>query len=300
MNNIKKLLGQENLKEIKNPIEANYYTFGIKKKSGKIRKITAPSDKLKAAQNIILHSILYKGRPHASATGFIPGYGIGDGARQHVGQKALLNIDLKNFFPSVEKDEVIEVFREATERAKKHISLTTLSEQELDYLAELCCYKGGLPQGAPTSPVISNLACFDLDRELYGYSLDNKLTYTRYADDMTFSHATGDIDLAHILADVTKIIEDFGLVINRKKTRFQRANKQMSVTGIVVNDRTNVSKVKRRKFRAKLHNLLESGEKIDPDEKQKLRGYANWIDQVNPQQGKFFIEQVKKIPVNPV
>ena len=144
MKNLEELLSKEGLSKIKFPIERNYYTFGIKKKSGKIRKITAPSDNLKQIQNLILYRILYKVRPHFCATGFIPGFSIQSGAKQHIGNKALINIDLKNFFPSVKEEAVLETFREVTQMLK-----ISFSGEDLKKLSSICCLDGGLPQVLP-------------------------------------------------------------------------------------------------------------------------------------------------------
>jgi retron-type reverse transcriptase len=153
-----------------------YRSFQIKKKSGSRREIAAPRVFLKTVQRYILDCILAPVEVHAAATGFKRNTSIRDGANRHVGHRFVWNIDLKDFFPTIEKQTVRELFGEIG-----------FQDQSDYFLAGLCCLNGRLPQGAPTSPAISNLILYEMDDLLFKLGQRNLLTYTRYADDLSFS-----------------------------------------------------------------------------------------------------------------
>lgn len=233
-----------------------YKTFTIKKKSGKERIIHAPNRGLKAIQkclNVILQSLH---TPHKAAMGFVPGKSIVDNARIHQGQNYVYNLDLKDFFPSVDQARVRARFLappfnlDNSEERKKIASI----------LAILCCTSlqterfndetgvwesktlNVLPQGAPTSPTITNIICEKLDIRLTGLAKRFGCKYSRYADDITFSsmHQVYQKD-GEFIKELHRIIKDQNFHIQEKKTRLQKQEYRQEVTGLIVNETVNVN-----------------------------------------------------------
>lgn len=222
-----------------------YKTFSIKKKSGAERTINAPVNGLKTilrSLNFVLQCI-YK--PHEAATGFVLDKSIVDNARKHVGHNYVLNIDLKDFFHSFDRNRVkMGIWYDFFQLDKTKEPLAFL-------LASLCTHpfeadgeiKTLLPQGSPTSPTLTNILCKKLDRRLNGLANRFGATYTRYADDITFSSPHNIYTNETFTAELNRIIEeDQKLKINPKKTRLQKAGYQQEVTGLVVNEKVNVHK----------------------------------------------------------
>lgn len=230
-----------------------YFSFNIRKKSGALRTIHAPSKGLKALQkclNLILQVIF---EPHKAATGFIPGKSVVDNAMIHTGKNYVYNIDLKDFFPSIEKARVYSrlkfpPFNLENERSKlaNIISGLCCQEMEVERMEDGQWIKKTeyvLPQGAPTSPTLTNIICERLDRRLAGAAKKNGLTYSRYADDVTFSsnHNKYQKD-GEFLTEVERIITDQSFIIKTEKTRLQNQAYRQEVTGLLVNSDVNVQK----------------------------------------------------------
>jgi retron-type reverse transcriptase len=236
-----------------------YRHFNIKKKSGGTRLITAP--KTKAYKHILRYvndilKSLYT--PSQYATGFTQGRSVLNNAQVHIGQNYVLNIDLKDFFPSI-----------AQPRVWKRLQLKPFNFPVpiASLIAGLCCmkeavekedgsktYRYVLPQGAPTSPIITNMICDTLDRRISGLAKRFGLNYTRYADDITFSsmHNVYQKD-GEFWSELKRIIVDQGFVINEKKTRLQKRGFRQEVTGLVVNEKPNVTRRYTREIRDLLH-----------------------------------------------
>ena len=228
-----------------------YSEFHIKKKNGGERKIAAPENYLKYVLknlNIILN-VVYDFHPKAN--GFVPNKSVVTNAQQHIGKNYVYNIDLKDFFPSIN-------FR----RIKAVLELPPLKlNDELAFMiANLVTYNGYLTQGAPTSPTISNIVAERLDRRLNGLAKKYNCHYTRYADDITFSsdHNIYKSEGAFI-KKMRKIVEKENFQINPAKTRLQRRNYKQEVTGITVNEKTNVPRRYIREIRAILNNWEKRG-----------------------------------------
>lgn len=235
-----------------------YHTFHIKKKSGTLREISAPCKGLKRIQTYLNFIFQTFYEPNANAVGFVPGRSIADGAKKHIRKKYVLNIDLKDFFDSVELYRVKSIFTLPPFNLKDDRD----NPQSLPYvLATLCCHpkevsrfdKDGnpikcvrcvTPQGAPTSPIITNLVCRQLDRRLLGLAKRFKLSYSRYADDITFSTNKKDVFMegSVFMAELKRIVEDQKFHINDAKTRVQSRAYRQEVTGLVVNSKVNVTK----------------------------------------------------------
>lgn len=212
----------------------SYRTFEIPKKDGGIRQIEAPNDDLKRTLGILnryLQSV-YLFEKSSAAYGFVVGIKNDDdrrnvltNARKHIGKPYLLNIDLADFFHSITRERILKVFTEAPFRFKRELP---------DVLADLCTYRDRLPMGAPTSPVLSNLACMELDRDLTILANSLFWNFSRYADDMTFSSDTP--ITPDNINSLRKIIADAGFTLNEQKLKLYGPNDPKTVTGILLED----------------------------------------------------------------
>jgi RNA-directed DNA polymerase len=281
-------------KNIDNP---QYKEFAIPKKKGGSRKILAPNDELKSIQkklNEYLQNYYYWIKPSESHGFTINPYeniktcNILENAKPHVGKKHVLNLDLKDFFPNISAKSVYKIFKSEYFRFDDEIAiLFTL----------LLTYKGNLPIGAPTSPVISNFICLKLDQELLTFANNHKLTYTRYADDLTFS--SDDLIDTNSVEEIKKLIINNNFQINQKKVRLSRNSSKQTVTGIIVNEKPNIDRVYLKKIRAMLHDLNQNGiskatknhfkikfedENLHQKFLNKLGGYINFVGQIKGKQ----------------
>lgn len=236
----------------------HYKVFTIPKKSGSVREISAPAKMLKSFQtyaNVLLQA-LYE--PTSAAMGFVPGRSVVDNAAKHVGMNYVLNIDLKDFFPSIPQARVWGALQSKAVGFNQDIASA---------VAGLCCteiefYEGKpvlttedlpdgaktekrnvLPQGAPTSPILTNIVARNLDRQLKHLAARLGLNYTRYADDITFSsmHNVYKED-GEFMRELRRIVSEQNFSINEKKTRLQKKGSRQEVTGLVVSDRVNVTR----------------------------------------------------------
>lgn len=220
-----------------------YRSFEIPKKSGRARMIHAPVyglNHILKPLNFILNII---SEPHFKAMGFVPGKSIVDNAKPHVGRHYVYNTDLKDFFHSfdlrwVKYGFMMPPFGLGKEREDLAFLLASLCTHPFEIEGEI---KTVLPQGAPTSPTITNILCVKLDRRLNGLAKRFKVEYTRYADDITFSSQTNVFRKEEFQNELRRIIEDQKLEINQSKTRTQSKGFRQEVTGLTVNDKVNVS-----------------------------------------------------------
>ncbi|HBG70063.1 MAG: RNA-directed DNA polymerase [Bacteroidetes bacterium GWF2_43_63] len=222
-----------------------YKTFAIKKKSGGTRTIHAPVEGLKTKLRALNFALQCLYDPHKAATGFVREKSIVDNAKCHVGHNYVFNIDLKDFFHSFDRNRVkigfmSEPFNLNGEKEPLAFLLASLCTHpfEIDGIQQIV-----LPQGSPTSPTITNILCRKLDHRLSGLAKRFGATYTRYADDMTFSsdhNIYGNEDFRNELVRI--IEEDQKLKINPDKTRLQKTGYRQETTGLVVNDKVNVTR----------------------------------------------------------
>lgn len=232
-------------------VAIRYETFEIPKRSGGTRTIDAPDGPLKQLQERILHRLLAGLEAHEAAHGFERGRSIVTNARRHVRKAAVLKIDLKDFFPSTRAAEVHKLFRQVGWNRKVAKQLTTW-----------CTWRDGLPQGAPTSPRLSNLVNQRLDARCTGLARFFGADYTRYADDLTFSwrHEPGD-RVRDLLHGVERIARDLGYrVHHKKKLHLMRQHDRQVVTGLVVNHDVNLPRPTRRWLRAVEHRVRTGGQ----------------------------------------
>jgi len=231
----------------------HYKRFRIAKKTGGYRTLSAPMPRLKRAQYWLLDTVIEKVEPHDAAHGFRAARSILTNAAPHQKKAVVINFDLKDFFPSIGYRRVKGLFRSfgfallATEADRSEMRI----DGESWHVAN---GERALPQGAPTSPAITNLLCRKLDRRLSGVARKFGFSYTRYADDLTFSAEIENGEaLRKLMWSVEQVVTDEGFALNEDKTRVMRKNARQEVTGITVNDGLTVSRQERRKFRAHLH-----------------------------------------------
>lgn len=284
--------------------DAGHYThFEIPKKSGGVRQISAPIPRLKELQQWIANEILVPIATHQSAHGFLHGRSIATNASCHVAAEVVINMDLEDFFPTIHYYRVHGLF----------VSLG-YDEDIASIFAMLCTEppvgEGGdrrasrcLPQGAPTSPPITNLICRRLDERLDGLSDALGMAYSRYADDMTFScsgKATERVSV--LLRAVRDIVEDEGFFLKQEKTRILRANQRQDVTGVVVNEKLNVERGVLKRFRALLFQIERDGpegkywsDDEDEDVLASIQGFASFVYMIDQEKGAQLLERVSDI-----
>ncbi len=246
---------------------SHYQRFLIPKKSGGDRLISAPMPRLKRAQYWVLDNVLAALPVHEAAHGFAPERSIVSNALPHVGREVVVNLDLKDFFPTLTWKRVKGKFRGlGYSEAVATVLALICTEPDVDAVdldgQRLYARKGPrrLPQGAPTSPALTNLICLRLDRRIAGVAASLGFTYTRYADDMTFS-ASGEpaAKTGTLLKAVGDIITAEGFIVHPDKTRVMRRHRRQEVTGLTVNERVAVPRDTLRRFRALLHQIEVSG-----------------------------------------
>jgi RNA-directed DNA polymerase len=239
--------------------ETYYRTFSIKKRDGRYRQINAPFGDLIRVQKLCLQYIS-TGRfiIHPSAKAFRRRISLADNAGPHKNQKKILKIDLKDFFGSI-KDTMIEPLL-------GHL------------ITQISTLNGQLPQGAPTSPTVSNIYAYPLDCFMAQWAERHGLNYTRYADDMTFS---GNYIPHYFKRELDQIVRSQSLRINYKKTKLISSNYEQSVTGVVVNDKVSISK---RKCRHKLRAVLYYYGKNQLELTEEIKGMLAYIKSINLEQ----------------
>jgi retron-type reverse transcriptase len=287
---------------------SHYVRFTIPKKSGGTRELAAPHHDTATAQMWILINILERVPVRDPAHGFVKGRSIMSNAVPHVRRDAVVNVDLKDFFPTITFPRVRGIFEGLgySPAAATVLALlcTECPRRTVEYDGKTLHVATGpraLPQGACTSPALSNLAARKLDARLEGLARKTGWTYTRYADDLTFS-ANGDTakQCGGLLQALRRFCTEEGFTVNEKKTRVQRQNVQQTVTGIVVNHRPNVPRDLHRRLRAILHNARKSGLASQNTENHPhfamwLQGMIAWVTMANPDKGRSLRREFDKL-----
>lgn len=297
------------------PILQNYTYAFIPKRGGRQRLLEAPKPELKAIQRRILTEILNRLPTHDAAHGFVVGRSCLTGAGPHVGQEIVVTVDLVDFFPSTPIGRVHRTFRSLGYPWAVACLLTSLTTTATPLpIRQRLKRKSGatwheikrlaaahLPQGAPTSPALANLAAWRLDRRLTGLSASFGATYTRYADDLAFSgprsFARGLEDFMSAAAD---IVEDEGYAVNVTKTRIMPRSSRQSVTGVLVNHHLNLPRDEFDTLKAILHNCIVKGpygenRASHPDFRAHLEGRVEWFENVNAGKGKKLRQLINRI-----
>jgi hypothetical protein len=297
------------------PLRTYRYRW-IPRKQGWPRLLEIPKSALKAMQRKILAEILDPIPVHPAAHGFCAGRSIVTNAAVHCAKQTILRFDLTDFFPSVSSARVFRIFRTlgyptSVARLLMGICTTSLPADVwdarpggrigADFLARQRWITRHLPQGAPTSPALANLAAHRLDRRLAALAKSIGAQYTRYADDITFS---GDADLARnrkrLATLVTVIADDEGFAVNHRKTRLMRAGVRQHICGVVVNSHPNITRMEFDRLKATLTNCIRhgpAGQNRDqlPDFRAHLAGKVSHVCSVHPPHGQKLLRLFEKI-----
>jgi RNA-directed DNA polymerase len=228
--------------------DSYYRNFKVKKKNGTYRYINEPLNQLFTIQKEFSHFFLINRANNYHSHGFELNKSIITNADKHTNKKIVLNIDLEDFFSNISTPRI----------SKLLLDKFNVSELEAIKIANLLTYKNSLPQGSPSSPILSNLICEQLDDELDKYCKQFNITYTRYADDMSFSFNFNKLPIIQV-KNIIFIIEQNNFKINKKKYRYYYRNARQLVTGLVVNEKINVKREYYKKLRAILHNWSAKG-----------------------------------------
>ena len=261
---------------VSNQIETHYHPAVIPKKSGGRRKLLVPDALLRTIQRNLLHHVLEEFQISEFACAYKKGTSIVDNARPHVGAKLVLKLDIQDFFDQI---TWILVYQNAFPGTHFPPAIRKM-------LTEFCCVRDRLPQGAPTSPTVSNLVMRPFDVHMGEWCREREIRYTRYCDDLTFSGAFAPEE---VIRKVRGFLQVYGFELNRKKTRVLGRGNAQSVTGIVVNEKAQVSRAYRRKLRQEVYLFdrygikTEEGPKNDEKERMRLLGKMRYVLSVNPE-----------------
>ena len=264
---------------VSNNLGKHYRKTKLPKKNGGFRNLSVPDEVLKSIQKQIAEVLLI----HSPTSRYAKAYRFGSStlrnAKHHVGKQVVLKLDILHFFDSIRYSTVKDtVFPKEIYAEPLRILLTML-----------CYHKDALPQGAPSSPAITNIILYEFDEQIGQWCRERGIAYTRYCDDMTFS---GDFDPAEVIRFVRLELKKMGFLLNEQKTRIQRPGQQQTVTGIVVNEKLSIPADYRRKLRQELYycrkfgiqeHLQRIGLEISADTyRMQLLGKINYVLQVHP------------------
>ena len=274
---------------LSNNLEKHYHNVLIPKRDGSKRKLSVPDLILKRVQKSIADNILAQYPISSYAKAYKIGSNVQRNAQPHVGKKKILKLDIEGFFDHILYSQVKNiVFCEEKFAEPIRVLLTML-----------CYYKESLPQGAPTSPAITNIIMYDFDEAVGAFCNEKKIAYTRYCDDMTFS---GDFDEGEVIAFVKGELCKLGLFLKNRKTAVVPASKRQTVTGVVVNEKLNITKEYKKKIRQEMHYIQKFGldehiKRCKIADKQQyvlsLRGRIAFVLQTTPNDCEFL--EYKKI-----
>jgi len=267
----------------------HYVTFAVRKRSGGERLIMAPKRRLKALQRQMLALLVERLPVSEHAHGFRRAHSVRSNAEPHVGKAVVVHLDIKDFFPSVTfarvRGMLIALGYSYPVAATLAAFMTESARQPVDVDGQLYhvpVSERHCVQGAPTSPALCNSILLRLDRRLSGLARKFGFTYTRYADDLSFS---GDADhrTAHgLCVRAARIVEAEGFTVNATKTRIMGQGRRQTVTGVVVNQQLGLSRQERRRLRAMAHQLARQGPSADPAQVAYLRGKLAYLSMLNP------------------
>ena len=264
---------------VSNNLSKHYRKTKLPKKGGGFRNLSVPDEVLKSIQKRIAEVLLI----HMPVSRYAKAYRFGSStlrnAKHHIGKQVVLKLDILHFFDSIRYSTVKDkVFPENIYAEPLRILLTML-----------CYYKDALPQGAPSSPAITNIILYEFDEQIGQWCWERGIAYTRYCDDMTFS---GDFDPAEVIRFIRLELKKMGFLLNEQKTKIQRPGRQQTVTGIVVNERLSIPTDYRRELRQELYFCRKFGirehlqkiglEILEDTYRMQLLGKVNYVLQVHP------------------
>lgn len=282
---IEKALGYpaKTLYGLSNRLEKHYHTVFIPKRDGTKRRLSVPDLILKDVQRSIAKNILAYYPVSKYATAYRVGSSVQKNAALHVRKKKILKLDIEGFFDHISYSRVKDtVFYEAKFSAPIRILLTML-----------CYYRETLPQGAPTSPAITNIIMYEFDETVGTYCDERGISYTRYCDDMTFS---GEFEEKELVALVKAELKKLGLFLKNRKTVVVTSAKRQTVTGLVVNEKINPAKEYKKKIRQQMYYIKRFGIQSHAERQgitdvsaylSSLRGQIAFVLQTCPQNSEF-------------
>ena len=267
------------LRELAPEADERYHVYPLVSGKSKKKKrwIEAPDSELKATQRWLLDNWLYHLPPTGFAHGFVPGRSILTNAAEHVGRRWVVTADVRDFFPSITATRIATCLAELE-----------LEDADRSAVVQLVTRRGRLPQGAPTSPHLANLVARTLDLRLSGLARQHDWTYTRYADDLTFSAGSPDspdtgMPPHELLWAIERIVSDEDFQLAADKTHVMPHHQRQTVTGLVVNRRVALPKPRRRMLRAMLHRLETAGpEALDLRQLQVAQGHLALSRLIDP------------------
>ena len=272
-------INAKTLYAVSNNLNKHYRKAKLPKKNGGFRNLSVPDEVLKNIQKRISEVLLI----HMPISRYAKAYRFGSStlrnAKHHVGKQVVLKLDILHFFDSIRYSTVKDkVFPEKIYAEPLRILLTML-----------CYHKDALPQGAPSSPAITNIILYEFDEQIGQWCSEHEISYTRYCDDMTFS---GNFDPAEVIPLVRLELQKMGCLLNEQKTRIQHQGQQQIVTGIVVNEKLSIPADYRRKLRQELYYCRKFGiqehlQKISLEipastYRMHLLGKVNYVLQIHP------------------
>lgn len=309
-------VGDKELKKIWWYRNKMYDTFAVSGKGGKVRTISAPNDRLAHLQRGVLDIVTPLYRVRRPVHGFVNGRSVKTNAESHLKQRFVLNLDLLDFFPSISEGRVSGLFR-----------ALGIDYRTAEIIGRICCLNACLPQGAPSSPLLSNMVCFRLDKAMLQFAKAHRCIYSRYADDITLSShqpmtslfeggapPAGRIAAEQLSPDLLAILTTNGFNLNPDKTHYADRNSRRIVTGLKINQFLNVDRKYVRNVRAALHSIEVAGlaaaqtkfatsggkgELVD-----HLRGKISWIRHIkgdaDPVVRGIALRFNKQVPSNPI
>jgi RNA-directed DNA polymerase len=277
-----------------------YRTFYIPKKSGGTREIKAPIKILKLIQQKLKVEFEDYSSPRVASHGFIKGRSILTNAKLHINRNYVLNVDLENFFNSINFGRIKKLFESTPFKFTSPVATV---------LAQICCHENSLPQGAPTSPILSNMIAFKLDGELMRLAKKINFRYSRYADDLTIScQSLAQLEKHKIIYrskeakfeagfTLSKLIEKNGFKINSEKTRLQKRTEHQGVTGLTVNIKLNVSRTFIRQTSSMINALFIHGA-VKSEHEHFTKYFDGYVpnrqkQRISKKPGDLFIKKVK-------
>ncbi|MFZ2300383.1 MAG: reverse transcriptase family protein [Gallionella sp.] len=299
-----------------------YKSFPISKRTGGKRWISIPVPPLMAVQRWIAQNILNNIQPHKAAFAYVIDRRVKDHAEKHCAAEWVLKVDIKDFFSNISERQIYEVFQKlgypkllafemgrlctrATPRRKGRKWNNQWSDREI--VGYYCGAVGSLPQGAPTSPALSNLVCIEMDKQLEALSIEVGATYSRYADDLCFSFSNSTrVEVFEVKKRISKILWENGFQENSKKTSIIPPGARKIVTGLLVNgERPSVPREIRDKIRAHLYyskklgipkHCMNRGFRSIIGFRNHLYGLIGYVHSINPQQSQRFLVQFSELP----
>jgi len=286
----------------------HYHRWLVPKRDGTPRLISAPKPELKAAQRWITREVTEHLPLHGAAHGFVTGRSIATNARVHAGARVIVKLDIRGFYPTVTMRRVKGLLRRAGlgEQVATLLALLATESPREEVVTHgkthyVATGPRSLPQGAPTSPSITNALCLRLDCRLSGLARKLGCRYTRYADDLTFSwHGAAKSQVGALLRAAGMIVRAEGFEIHVKKTRVMRAGARQKVTGLIVNQApaerpaVRVPRQTQRELRAAIRNR-ELGRPGKGETLEQLKGMAAFVMMTDRARGSAFMERIDRL-----